>query len=140
MPSGKATAQDVAPLVFELTRAIRARRVHPATHPVVSEAQRRCESAWQRMPADSRDFTLEVSGAGLALEDGVRVAGPGAEELADELRVRRVLRLRVHGEPAAGEIALLVEALARALGVLGRLFPHPVPSVRPCVDRRRVRA
>jgi HEAT repeat protein len=113
MQPGKATAQDVAPLVFELTRAIRARRVHPAAHPVVTEAQRRCESAWQRLSAGSCEFTLEVSGAGLALEDGERIAGPGTEELADELRVRRVLRLQVHGAPAAAEITLLVEALAR---------------------------
>ena len=113
MQPGIATAGDVAPLVFELTRAIRARRVHPVTHPVVAEAQRRCQSAWQLLAASSREFVLEVSGAGLILGNGVRITAPGAEELADELRVRRVLRLQIHGEPGAGEIALLVEALAR---------------------------
>jgi hypothetical protein len=113
MQLGKATAQDVAPLVFELTRAIRARRVHPATHPAVTEAQRRCELAWQELATGPREFALEVSGAGLALVDGVGIGGPSAEELANELRVRRVLRLQVHGEPTAGEIALLVDALAR---------------------------
>ena len=29
MQSGRATAADLAPLVFELTRAIRARHLHP---------------------------------------------------------------------------------------------------------------
>ena len=113
MRPGKATAQDVAPLVFELARAIRARRIHPAAHPVVAEAQQRCASAWQSLAARTSEWQLEVTGAGLALDDGTPVVGPGAAELADELRVRRVRRLRIHGDPAAPEIALLVEALAR---------------------------
>jgi HEAT repeat protein len=113
MRPGKATAQDVAPLVFELARAIRARRIHPAAHPVALEAQQRCESAWQRISAEPHEFTLEVGPAGLALGDGAAVVGPGASELADELRVRQVFRLQVHGAPSSAEIALLVGALAR---------------------------
>jgi hypothetical protein len=58
----------------------------------------------------ARDFALEVSARVLPRTAAVR---PGAEELADELRVRRVLRLVVHGDPAPGEITRLVEALAR---------------------------
>jgi len=120
MRPGKATAQDVAPLVFELARAIRARRIHPASHPVVLEAQQRCEAAWQRLSSEPCDFALGVGPIGLVLGDGAAIVGPGAAELADEMRVRRVLRLQVHGEPGSAEIALLVEALAREPAALAQ--------------------
>lgn len=120
MRPGKATAQDVAPLVFELARAIRARRIHPAAHPVAVEAQQRCEAAWQRLSTEPREFTLEVSAAGLALGEGGAVVGPGASELADELRVRQVFRLQAHGTPSSAEIALLVDALAREPAALAQ--------------------
>lgn len=113
MQPGKATAKDVAPLVFELARAIRARRVHLAAHPLVAEAQQRCEAAGQQLATVVREFSLEPRDAELALGDGVRVGGPGADELADELRVRRVQRLRIRGAPTGAELALLVDALAR---------------------------
>ena len=73
MQPGKATAHDVAPLVFELTRAIRARRVHDAKHASVVEALRRCEAAWHRLPPHARALVLEVDETGLALPDGVRL-------------------------------------------------------------------
>jgi len=73
MRPGKATAQDVAPLVFELARAIRARRIHPASHPVVLEAQQRCEAAWQRLSSEPCDFALGVGPIGLVLGDGAAI-------------------------------------------------------------------
>lgn len=113
MQSGRATAAELAPLVFELTRAIRARHLHPARHPVAEAALQRCDAAWRELGAGAREFSLGPGEAGLVLEGGARVTGPGADELADELRARQVQRLRFRGEPNAAELAALVDALAR---------------------------
>ena len=93
MQPGKATPHDVAPLVFELHRAIQARRAHDAKHPSSVEALRRCEAAWHRLPAHARAVALVVSETGLALPDGARLDGPGAEELAADLRSRNRPRI-----------------------------------------------
>jgi hypothetical protein len=113
MRPGKATPEDVAQLVFELARAIRARRLHPVAHPIFLEARQRCASAWQSVAAQAGEFALEVTGSGLALEGGAPISGPGSADLANELRVRRVQRLQIHGEPAEAELTLLIEALAK---------------------------
>ncbi len=113
MQPGKATAHDVAPLVFELTRAIRARRGNEAKHTSVAEALRRCEAARQRLPAHAREFALEANDTGLFLPSGVRLTGPGSDELAADLRARRMLRLVLGGQTDAGELTRLVETLAR---------------------------
>ncbi len=118
MQTGRATSRDVAPLVFELTRAIRARRVHPPTHPIVTEAVQRCESASRALPASAREFALEVGDAGLVLDGDVPISGPGAGEFADEMRVRRLQRLRFCGDPTAAEFEIVIEALAREPEVL----------------------
>ncbi len=112
MQPGKATPHEVAPLVFELNRAIGARRLHDAGHPSAVEALRRCEAAWHRLPAHARAVTLIVGETGLALPDGARLDGPGAEELAADLRSRNQLRVELSGRPDAGELARLVDALA----------------------------
>ena len=93
MQPGKATAHDVAPLVFELYRAIRARRTHDSRHPGAAEALRRCEAAWHRLPAHARAVALVVSEAGLSLPDGTRLDGPiptntGESPSADVTRMR----------------------------------------------------
>lgn len=113
MQSGRATAADLAPLVFELTRAIRARHLHPAGHPVAEAALQRCDSAWRELGAAARELSLGPGEPGLVLEGGARITGPGADELADEMRARRVQRLRFRGEPSAAELAAVVEALAQ---------------------------
>ena len=113
MQPGKATAHDVAPLVFELARAIRARRLHEVKHASVAQALRRCESASQRLPADARAIVLEVSDVGLFLAGGERLTGPGANELAADLRAHGRLRLGLHGRLDSDELAGLVESLAR---------------------------
>ena len=69
MQSGRATAADLAPLVFELTRAIRARHLHPAGHPVAEAALQRCDSAWRELGAAASELSLGpghgvVGGAG----------------------------------------------------------------------------
>jgi hypothetical protein len=112
MQPGKATAHDVAPLVFELNRAIGTRRLHDAKHASAIEALRRCEAAWHRLPAHARAVTLVVSEAGLVLPDGARLDGPGADELAADLRSRNRLRIELSGRPDAGELARLVDLLA----------------------------
>ncbi len=112
MQPGKATAHDVAPLVFELNRAIRARRTHDAKHASAVEALRRCEAAWHRLPQHARALVIEVNETGLALPDGVRLDGPGADELAADLRARHTPRVELSGKPDSGELARLIDALA----------------------------
>lgn len=138
MQSGRATAAELAPLVFELTRAIRARHLHPAGHPVAEAALQRCESAGRDVGAASHEFTLGLADAGLVLDGGARVTGPGADELAVEMRARRVQQLRFRGEPSAAELAALVDALAREPEALAR--EGGVDAVLRACGARRVEA
>ena len=66
--SNTASAEEIAPLVLELARALRARRVHPSGHPVVADALRRENLD---IPAGKLDQGLR--------ESLVRVAGRAAE-------------------------------------------------------------
>ena len=75
MRPAKATAQEIAPLVFELARAIRARRIHPAAHPIAVDALRRCAAAWQDVTSAANEVALEVHDGALTL-DSNGVKGP----------------------------------------------------------------
>jgi HEAT repeat protein len=88
MRGSKASAEDVAVLVFELARALRARAEHGRDDPASQSARRRC-----------------------AQETGEPVAGPGAAELARAFDARHLRVLRATGEPPEGELATLIELL-----------------------------
>jgi HEAT repeat protein len=113
MQRNTASADDLAPLVLELARASRARRVHPLGHPVVVDALQRGSTAWRALAGADGAVTLEVRDAGLTLEDGARLACPGAPELAAELRARGVRKLRLRAQAQAQDLSLLIEILTR---------------------------
>ncbi|HTO70951.1 MAG TPA: hypothetical protein VMR31_13905 [Myxococcota bacterium] len=108
-------SQDLAPLVLELARALRARRAHPPGHPVVVDGLARAASIWRALGA-AGPVELAVRGAGLARTDGSAIEGAGVAELAGELRARGVARIALSGEPELGQ---LVETLARDPAELG---------------------
>src|SRR5258706_7996883 len=88
MRRNTASADDLAPLVLELARAARARRVHPVGHPVVVDALQRGTAVWRPLAGADGEGTLDVRDTGLSIAEGARPAGPGATELAGELRAR----------------------------------------------------
>lgn len=114
MRRNTASADDLAPLVLELARAARARRVHPVGHPVVVEALQRGTAVWRALAGADGEVTLDVRDAGLSLADGPRLACPGAAELAGDLRARGVMRLRLGGQAQAQDLSHLIEILTRA--------------------------
>ncbi|HXZ84542.1 MAG TPA: HEAT repeat domain-containing protein, partial [Myxococcota bacterium] len=118
MRRNTASADDLAPLLFELARALRARRAHPPEHPVVAEALGRVAAAW-RAAARAGEAELALRDGGLERGDGRPLEGPGALELASELRARGIERVVLRGEPAPAELSLLVETLAREPAALG---------------------
>jgi len=89
MRRNTASADDLAPLLFELARALRARRAHPPEHPVVAEALGRVAAAW-RAAARAGEAELALRDGGLERGDGRPLEGPGALELASELRARGI--------------------------------------------------
>jgi HEAT repeat protein len=105
MRGTKASAEDVAVLVFELARAVRAR--------ADASARRRLAVTWHAFAATHGDLALEVRDGALALERGAPVAGPGAAEVAGLFEARHLRVLRATGEPPETELATLLELLAR---------------------------
>src|SRR5262245_17917894 len=61
-----ATEDDLAPLVLELARALRARRVHPSGHPVVADSIRRATALWRVLVEGSGELRFAVRGVVLA--------------------------------------------------------------------------
>ncbi|MFI5316725.1 MAG: HEAT repeat domain-containing protein [Myxococcota bacterium] len=114
MRRNTASEEDLAPLVLELARALRARRVHPSGHPVVVDALQRAVAAWRALSAaGGGELALDVSDAGHARAGGGALASPGAAELAGELRARSLAQLRLRGQPGTQDLSLLVETLSR---------------------------
>lgn len=108
------SAEALAPLVLELARALRARRVHPIGHPVVVEALERGVAAWHRVAGVEGEIGIEVGDLGLSLApDGARLMCPGSVELADDLRGRGVTRIRLRGQAQVPDLSHLVETLTR---------------------------
>jgi HEAT repeat protein len=118
MRRNTASAEDLAPFVLELARAARARRVHPVGHPVVVDALQRGTAAWRALAGADGEVGLDVGDSGLSLVDGGRLACPGAAELADDLRARGVVRLRVRGPVQLQDLSHLIETLTRTLDSL----------------------
>src|SRR5258706_13426945 len=114
MRRNTASADDLAPLVLELARAARARRVHPVGHPVVVDALQRGTAAWRALAGTDGEVALDVRDTGLSIADGARLGGPGAAELAGDLRARGVALLRLRGQAQAQDLSHLIEILTRA--------------------------
>ncbi|MEX2205827.1 MAG: HEAT repeat domain-containing protein [Myxococcota bacterium] len=138
MQPGKATAHDVAPLVFELTRAVRARRANEARHASVAEALRRCEAARQRLPVHARELVLEANDTGLFLQSGVRLTGPGADELAADLHARQLARFELGEKSPLDELSRLVESLAREPGASAHEGSPPSNAERNALLTRHI--
>jgi HEAT repeat protein len=113
MRRNTASAEDLAPLVLELARALRARRVHPLGHPVVVDALQRGTTVWRSLAGAEGQVALEVGESGLSLASGSRLVCPGAAELAADLRARGVTQLRMHGQLQAQDLSHLIETLTR---------------------------
>ncbi len=104
--------EGVAPLLLELARAHRARKFYPAEHPALKDALERTTQVWHDgLPADG-ELHLEIKKGHFVLPDGSAVRGPGVDDVAGELRMRRVRRLRVHPGLSSQELLALIEALS----------------------------
>ena len=108
-----ATEEDLAPLVLELARALRARRVHPSGHPVVTDSIRRAAALWRVLAESGGELRFRVRGEVLARANGVALPCAGAPELALELSSRGVDALALRGPADPRDLALLVEKIAR---------------------------
>ncbi len=106
-------ATTVAPLLLELARAVRAREAYAPDHPSRRESLVHATRLWIEALHDFEEIEILVETQGLALPDGIRLSGPGLDELRDELQRRGARRLRFHAGLAAGELGSLVVLLAR---------------------------
>ena len=109
-----ASAEEIAPLVLELARALRARRVHPSGHPVVADALRRGAAILRAISGSDSEVALEVTDSGLARRGGGALTCPGAPELAADLRARTISGLCLDGSARLEDLTHLVETLTRA--------------------------
>src|SRR5262249_53013839 len=107
------SGDEIAPLVLELARALRARRVHPTGHPVVVDALKRAAAMLRAIASSDSRIAIDVTEAGLAL-DRAALACPGSAELATELRARKVTRLSLVGVVELADLSHLLETLSRA--------------------------
>ncbi len=114
MRRNTASADDLAPLVLELARAARARRVHPVGHPVVVDALQRGTAVWRALAGADGEVTLDVRDTALSIAEGARLACPGAAELAGDLRAHGVAKLRLRSQAQAQDLSHLIEILTRA--------------------------
>jgi hypothetical protein len=106
-------ATTVAPLLLELARAVRAREAYPGDHPSRRESLVHTTRLWLEAMRSFEEIEILVEREGLALPDGIRLSGPGLDELRGELERRGARRLRFHRQLAAGELGSLVVLLAR---------------------------
>jgi HEAT repeat protein len=106
------SGDEIAPLVLELARALRARRVHPTGHPVVVDALKRAAAMLRAIASSDSRIAIDVAESGLSL-DGTALVCPGAAELATELRARRVTRLSLTGVVELQDLSHLLETLSR---------------------------
>ena len=108
-----ATDEDLAPLVLELARALRARRVHPSGHPVVADSIRRAAAIWRVLGEGSGELGFAACDAELKRTDGAALACVGAPELALELSAHGVRRLLLRVPAEVRDLELLVDTLVR---------------------------
>ena len=113
MAPDTATEEDLAPLVLELARALRARHVHPSGHPVVADSIRRAAAIWRVLAEGSDELGFAVKGEALARANGAALTCVGALELALELSTRGARGLVLRGPAEVRDLELLIETLAR---------------------------
>lgn len=107
--------EEVAPLLLELARAVRARRYYDPGDPRLRAALRRAIDLWTRSLAPNRELRIETREHGfVALPAGSPLRGPGIDELGALLGSHGVGEIRVVAGLEAEEIAILVEALCVA--------------------------
>jgi hypothetical protein len=106
-------ATTVAPLLLELARAVRAREAYCEGHPARRESLVHATRLWLESLRGFEEIEILVEREGIALPDGIRLSGPGLDELREELERRGARRLRFHTELSAGELGSLVVLLAR---------------------------
>src|SRR5262245_40300821 len=78
-------ATAVSPLLLELTRALRARRLYPSANPALDEILGQAGAIWASALARSPVLRLSVHADGFSIASGERVMGPSLAELASEL-------------------------------------------------------
>jgi hypothetical protein len=103
--------ETVSPLLLELARAIRARQFYPPSHPALHDTLQRCAEVWRDGIGRMEGLSLELVRGSFVLPDGALVHGPGIDDMAAELRVRGVRRLRIHRNLEASELMALIDAL-----------------------------
>ncbi len=112
MTEANLVPEQISPLLLELARACRARQFYPPSHPALREVLDRSTAVWREGMSQLDDLELELRSGSFVLPSGAALNGPGIDELAKELRLRGVRRLRVHPDLEAAELLALVEALA----------------------------
>ncbi|MCH6562283.1 MAG: HEAT repeat domain-containing protein [Myxococcales bacterium] len=105
--------ETASPLLLELARALRARQFYPPTHPTLKATLERTLAVWHEGLSKVEELRLELRGGSLLLPDGTPASGPGIDDVAKALRLRRVRRLRVHCDLEAQELLVLIDALAQ---------------------------
>ncbi|MCZ6823218.1 MAG: hypothetical protein O7F10_09740, partial [Deltaproteobacteria bacterium] len=105
--------ETASPLLLELARALRARQFYPPTHPTLKAILERTLAVWHEGLSKVEELRLELRGGSLLLPDGTPASGPGIDDVAKALRLRRVRRLRVHCDLEAQELLVLIDALAQ---------------------------
>ncbi len=106
-------AAEVAPLLIELARAVRAQQFLEDGHPTLRHALAKAAAIWSAGLAEVGTLDLEVTERGFAIGGTVPLEGPGLDELARTLHQHRVLGLQVHPKLEAEELRRLAEGLAR---------------------------
>ena len=111
MSQGSLSPERVASLLLELARALRARRFYPAKHPALRDALERAASVWGDGLPSGQEVHLELKHGTLALARGTPLRGPGIDDIARELWLRGVRRLRIHSDLEAKETLALIDVL-----------------------------
>ncbi len=105
--------ETASPLLLELARALRARQFYPPTHPTRKGPRGRTRAGGHEGLSEVEELRLELRGGSLLLPDGTPASGPGIDDVAKALRLRRVRRLRVHCDLEDQELLALIDALAQ---------------------------
>jgi len=113
MTEGSLETETLSPLLLELARALRARQFYPATHPVWQDTLERTSTIWLEGLAGVEELLIELRNGSFMLPDGTPLRGPGIDEVAKSLRLRRVRRLRIHRDLKPQELLALIEVLAQ---------------------------
>ena len=113
--------ETVSPLLLELARALRARQFYPPTHPNLKTILDRTMAIWREGLSKVEELKLELRGSRVLLPDGSPANGPGIDDVAKALYLRRAPRLRVHRDVEARELLALIDALAQPADSLEQL-------------------